>query len=87
MNQGRLRAFNARLKDQDFEQHWREGIDRIAKFDFCLGKNDRGWKADVDFFLRSATLNKILEGFYDNRAGVPPASKLNRPIPNHDEGF
>jgi len=34
--------------------------------DFCTGRNDRGWKADIDFILRENKFVSILEGKYDN---------------------
>lgn len=33
---------------------------------FCTGKNDRGWKADIDFILREDKFVAALEGKYTN---------------------
>lgn len=36
--------------------------------DFMKGQNDRGWKADLDWFMANDTnIVKVLEGKYDNR--------------------
>jgi len=31
---------------------------------FLLGENDRGWRADIDWFLRPDSVTRILEGKY-----------------------
>ena len=41
-----------------------------------IGKNDRGWKADIEFFLRPDSIAKILEGKY----GTPQKQKSQAPI-------
>lgn len=43
---------------------------------FLTGKNDRGWKADIEFFLRPDSIAKILEGKY----GTPQQQKAQTPI-------
>ena len=43
---------------------------------FMIGKNDRGWKADIEFFLRPDSIAKILEGKY----GTPQKQKSQAPI-------
>jgi hypothetical protein len=45
----------------------KKAIDRIVVSDFCNGKGERGWEADIDFLLRPDTITKILEGKYDNQ--------------------
>lgn len=66
----RLVSLYARQKDEDFVAHWREAILKIPDSPFLRGENDRGWKANVEWFLRPETLTKILEGNYDSRKGV-----------------
>ena len=36
---------------------------------FCLGAGSRGWKADIDWFLRPDTVTRIMEGKYDPKPG------------------
>jgi len=55
-----------RWKDAEFRARWREAIDRISRSNFCRGLNDRGWKADLDWFLKLDTITKVMEGKYDN---------------------
>jgi hypothetical protein len=42
-------------------------IAMIGRSDFLMGKNDRQWKADFDWFIRPGSIAKILEGKYDNK--------------------
>lgn len=46
------------------------------KTPFMRGKNDRGWKADIEFFLRPDSIAKILEGKY----GAPQKKAQAAPI-------
>lgn len=39
----------------------------LEESDFCKGKNDRGWKADIDFLLREDKFVAILEGKYGGK--------------------
>lgn len=64
---GRLRALKSRMKEPFFRSNWQAAIRKAAESDFCKGKNDRQWKADIDWFLRPDTVAKIMEGKYDNR--------------------
>jgi len=41
-----------------------EGIWAVPRIPFLCGENDRGWKADLDFFLQPAKFTKIIEGTY-----------------------
>jgi hypothetical protein len=65
MTAARLKHFRARASDPSWSSSWREALDRAAASPFCRGENDRGWRADVDWFLRPDTATKILEGKYD----------------------
>lgn len=48
----RQKKIKARLKDCG-ETMLRKAIENTAKNEFYRGKNDRGWKADLDFIIRS----------------------------------
>jgi hypothetical protein len=67
----RLRLFRKRLADQYFSSNWREGINRVAQIPFCCGAGPRGWRADVEWFLKADTLTKVMEGFYDRAQAAP----------------
>lgn len=78
MTADRLTSLRTRLRDEFWKENWRPALDRIRTSAFCLGKNDRGWIADVEFFLRPSTVAKIMEGKYDAprtaSPSVPPTS-------------
>lgn len=64
-----IKAFLKEFTEEDFEK-----ICKIAnESDFLIGKNDRGWKADFDFLLRTDKANAILEGKYNFK--TEPKSK------------
>ena len=48
----RQKKIKARLKDCG-ETMLRQAIENTAQNEFYRGKNDRGWKADLDFIIRS----------------------------------
>lgn len=39
-------------------------LDAVERSAFCRGENDKGWKADFDFFLQTKSFTKLLEGAY-----------------------
>jgi len=73
----RLVILQARRVEPFFSQHWEAAIERICKSDFCLGQNDRGWKADFDWFLKPDNVARVMEGKYDNRAATKPEPLRN----------
>ena len=61
----RNKAIDNFLKDFTEEQF--EAICKIAnESEFLKGKNDRHWKADFDFIMRTDKATAILEGKYSN---------------------
>ena len=79
MTKDRERSAKARIRESFFRDHWKEAIERIKASSFCRGQNDRGWKADIDWFLRPGTATKLIEGKYDNRhsPGKPTQPDFN----------
>lgn len=74
MTEKRAKAARARLREHPLAQ-WRIILGRINASPFCLGVNERRWKADVEFLLRPDTATKVLEGKYDPKPGqaLPPS--------------
>lgn len=62
-------AAKARLGEDFFRANWAEAINRIAASPFCIGDNNRGWRADFDWFLKPATVVSVMEGKYSNCNG------------------
>ena len=52
-----------------------EAFRRAQASSFCVGQNDRHWKADFDWLLNENNLVKVLEGKYDNPAAAKPPEK------------
>ncbi len=59
----RRRAIRARLAEHG-EDGFRRAIDAAGAAPFCCGKNDRGWRADLDFLLQPRAFVRLIEGFY-----------------------
>lgn len=66
----RKTAAKARLRDGYFVANWKEAIAKVGQSRFCNGVNQRGWRANLDWFLSPDTVVKIMEGKYDNRGAV-----------------
>jgi hypothetical protein len=71
----RLAALRQRAAKDAWLGAWRHALARAGPSEFLRGGGDRGWIADVDWFLRPETVTKILEGKYDNRS--PTTSGTN----------
>lgn len=74
INDNRKKAINKFKKTFTLEQ-FREICKRANKSSFLTGNNDRNWKADLDFLLRTDKATKILEGFYDG-SNKPPGGNI-----------
>jgi hypothetical protein len=55
----------ARLSEPAWRRDWCEALSRLPGSAFLRGENDRAWKADLDWFLKAESVNRILEGKYD----------------------
>lgn len=61
----RAASLKARLNSEFWRGNWRQALVTITQSPFCTGKNDRGWKADFDFFTRSEdAVANAMEGRY-----------------------
>jgi hypothetical protein len=58
------RAFRARNREYPEIEHWRNAFRCLERTDWLHGKNDRGWRADSDFFLQPKSFTKLVEGSY-----------------------
>jgi len=66
-NVQRNRKATIRIKDHS-EAEWHDIVKRIAASSFCVGKNNRTWKATFDWLLQPETSLKVLEGKYDDNS-------------------
>jgi hypothetical protein len=53
LTKNRQKKLNARLKDEIFRKNWKKALAIIAKSDWHLGDNERNWRANFDWFIRS----------------------------------
>ena len=51
-------------KNKPDESFWRSVITTCNKTEFCMGKNNRGWRANFDWIIQDGVADKILEGVY-----------------------
>jgi hypothetical protein len=84
MTNKRATALSQRRADPLWRERWQEAITAAFATPFCRGINPRGWTATVDWFLRPDTLDKILEGFYDDKA--PPKKEMIELYKFDDDG-
>lgn len=61
----RERHARTRLGETPDLERWAAAVRRIARSPFCLGSNDRGWRATFDWLLQPDTLLKVEEGKFD----------------------
>ncbi|NOU07660.1 MAG: hypothetical protein HOO99_15910, partial [Hyphomicrobiaceae bacterium] len=61
----REKAVIARLKTYGIEG-WLKALVKIEKSSFLRGRNDRNWRADLDFLLQASSFDKVIDGRYDD---------------------
>lgn len=64
ISEDRKKHINARISEFGIEK-MTEVFRRAGESDFLNGKNDRVWKADFDWLIKSSNFLKVLEGKYD----------------------
>lgn len=60
----RRRKLRARLNEHGGLDTWNRALRNIASSPFLLGKNNREWRASLDFMLQPSSFVKVLEGQY-----------------------
>jgi uncharacterized protein YdaU (DUF1376 family) len=70
LNDSRAKKIALRMKEAGGLEGWKVALEKVEASDFCRGKNDRGWTASIDFLCEPSKFTKLMEGFYDNRAGT-----------------
>ena len=64
LTKARRRAFAVRKKEYPEIDDWKRAFGCLRKTAWMHGDNDRGWKADPDFFLQAKSFTKLTEGSY-----------------------
>jgi uncharacterized protein YdaU (DUF1376 family) len=73
----RRKQIKARLADGGIAG-WREALSAVEASPMCLGENDRGWRADLDFLCQPKSFARLREGSYAP-AGKPGQSPPRPP--------
>lgn len=66
LNAKRSKAISRVLKNYS-EEEILTAFNNLESSDFCKGKNDSGWKADIDFLLKEDKFDRVLEGRYNDK--------------------
>lgn len=61
----RQRKLIARLRDYGLDG-WTRALANVERSSFLTGKNDRGWRATLDFLLQAQSFGKVHDGGYGN---------------------
>lgn len=68
LNDDRKAKLKQRVAEAGSFQNFVEEVDRaLASSSFLRGDNNRGWRADFDFFLQKSKWQKVVEGCYRDR--------------------
>lgn len=73
----RNRHLKERRKDLFWVANFKQAVVRVSQTEFCLGQNDRGWRASFDFILQPDAVTKIMEGKYDGPPIQPSSFRGN----------
>lgn len=74
-SKSRKQHLNARRKDPFWVANYKKAIGLILQSDFCMGKNDRNWRASFDWLIeRPDSVVKVVEGKYGFK-NEPPHPK------------
>lgn len=79
MTASRKVSLKERLRDPFWRDNSETALSSMASSDFLKGKNDRGWIADVDFFLRPDSVAKIIEGKYSPKGSPVKVNGVRKP--------
>lgn len=76
----RMQSLRSRMKDSFFSENWKQALQFMGTTPFYYGENDRGWRADVDYFLRPDTVIKLIERKNtQGKAGFKPSQQQQKP--------
>jgi hypothetical protein len=88
LNASRRTKLAMRLKESGLAG-WCSAVANLRDSPFCLGQNNRGWKADFDFLLQPKSFGKLLDGAYrytkPRSAGMQAVLDYTQEVEN--EGF
>jgi DNA-binding transcriptional MocR family regulator len=71
---GRRKSINARFREHGADT-WATVLENIRASDFLQGKNDRGWRPNLDWIIKPENYAKVLEGNYAPSAQAAKADR------------
>lgn len=74
----RERKIRARLNDYGLDG-WRTALANIERSSFLTGKNDKGWRANLEFMTQAESFAKLHDGVYGNGRHAGPNAKPKQP--------
>jgi len=74
INDKRKRAINNLLKEYSLEEML-QAMGKIPTSNFLQGNNKTGWQISFDWFTNKSNFLKVLEGNYDDKAGINNSEK------------
>ena len=78
MSKKRISTLKQRSHEKEWRESWQEALSKIPGSPFLRGDSGRGWRGNIDWFLKPDSVNKIMEGAYDGTPkaqGVPDARR------------
>lgn len=66
INGKRKTSVAARWKEHPSLNFFKEYFEKVEATEFLKGKNERGWKANFDWLMNAANMDKVREGRYEN---------------------
>ena len=66
----RQQKIKSAIKNHPEEKTWVEAIKRISESDFANGLNERSWVATFNWLIQPESIDKIIDGTYDNRRNL-----------------
>jgi hypothetical protein len=77
LSHARADKLRSRIREGLTPARFKAVLDKIHKSPFCMGENDRRWKANFDFLIRNQeNVGNILNGNYDRAAPPKPVHVL-----------
>ncbi|NDD52851.1 hypothetical protein EBZ39_03055 [bacterium] len=70
LSEARRRVIRQRWKSDFWRENYLSALGLIRGSPFLRGENDRGWVANIDWFLRGETVTKLIEGAYSPAVAV-----------------
>ena len=87
LSKPRAAKLKARLAEAGGLDGWCDALQKAAGNTFMAGDNERGWRADLDFFLQQKSFTKLIEGSYDRQPTSNSRAANGRPSGPHAKLF